>query len=88
MNMLDRFKGLNNAQASSNRIPPPSLGRAAYLINSVRMHDNRKGGYRVEVLATSLWCIEPGTTADGDKAGSRSLCSAGIISSSSSSSSV
>lgn len=69
MNMLDRFKGLNNAQASSNRIPPPSLGRAAYLINSVRMHDNRKGGYRVEVLATALWGIEPGTTADGDKAG-------------------
>jgi hypothetical protein len=69
MNMLDRFKGLSNAQASSNRIPPPALGKAAYLINSVRMHDNRKGGFRVEVLMSCLWGLEPGKTADGDAAG-------------------
>lgn len=69
-NMLDKFKGMNTAQASgSTRIPDPELGKAAYLLNSVRMHENRKGGFRVEVLMTALWGIAPGKTHDGKEAG-------------------
>lgn len=65
-NVTDRFAGMSMAEASTGRTPNPSLGKATYLINQVRMHDNtRKGGFRVEVSATCLWDIENGKTHDG-----------------------
>ncbi len=70
MSVLDRFKGMSTAQASSStNTPGPALGKGAYLINSVRMHENRKGGFRVEILATCLWGIAPGKDADGNEKG-------------------
>ena len=68
-NVADRFAGMSKAEASTGRTPNPSLGKAAYLVSQVRMHDNtRKGGYRVEISATCLWEIEKGKTHDGKEA--------------------
>ena len=69
-NMLDKFAGMSTAQATgSTRIPQPEVGKSAILLNSVRMHENRKGGFRVEIQGTTLWGIAPGKKSDGTEAG-------------------
>lgn len=65
MSIADRFKGMNKAEVKGSRLPSPALGKAAFLVNAIRMHDNRdKVGFRVEVSMTCLWPIEKGKTHD------------------------
>ncbi len=64
-NFTDKFKGMSKAEVRMGRVPNPNLGKGAYLVNTVRMHDGRTGGFRAEVLLTCLWPIEKGQTYDG-----------------------
>ena len=67
-NIMDRFKNMGSAEVSSRRLPAPLPGKAAFLINSVRMHDNeRKGGYRVEIKMTALWPVNNGKNEQGQE---------------------
>ena len=60
-----RFTGMAKAEVKAGRIPSPNLGKAAYLVSSVRMHDSRNGdGFRAEIAMTCLWSIAEGQTFD------------------------
>jgi len=68
MSIADRFKGCAKAEVKTGRVPNPNLGKAAYLIDSIRMKESSrvdKPGFRVEVNMTTLWGIENGKDASG-----------------------
>lgn len=70
--IMARFKGCATADVRSGRVPNPELGKAAYLINSVRMKDSTRPGstnYRVEIGMTALWPVAAGEDADGVEKG-------------------
>ena len=67
-NFAEKFSGMSAAESKSTRTPNPALGKAAYLVSSVRMHDSRTGdSFRAEVDLTCLWPIEEGETCDKAK---------------------
>jgi hypothetical protein len=59
------FKGLSDASVGT-RLPTPAIGTADYLVNSIKMHENREGGHRVNVNCTCLRVIN-GDQRVGDK---------------------
>jgi len=67
--IASRFKGCAAAEVKAGRVPNPELGKAAYLIDTVRMKDGRNGGFRTEVNMTCLYGIQAGTTSEGKEAG-------------------
>lgn len=69
MSIADRFAGSSVIKISASRVPNPALGRAVYLIDTVRMKDGRTGGFRVEVGMTCLWGINSGVDASGVERG-------------------
>jgi hypothetical protein len=70
MSVLDRFKGCAAADANTGRTPKPSLGKAVYLITTVRMKDSTRGnGFRVETKYICLWGISAGQNANGTEEG-------------------
>lgn len=69
MSMLDAFKGMGSAQVHAGRLPPPALGKSAFLINSVRVLKNRVAGTRTEIIMTALWGITAGVTCEGNASG-------------------
>lgn len=70
MSIADRFKGCAKAEVKTGRVPNPNLGKAAYLIDSIRMKESTradKPGFRVEINMTTLWGIENGKDANGNE---------------------
>ena len=65
-NFAGAFKGMSTAKVTSGRTPNPALGKAVYLIDSVRMHDGRTGGYRAQITASCLWGIDNGLNSAGE----------------------
>lgn len=64
-NFAGKFEGMAKAESKAGRVPNPNLGKAAYLVSSVRMHDSRTGdSFRSELLLTCLWPISDGETHD------------------------
>jgi hypothetical protein len=71
-NPADRFKGCAKAEVKAGRTPNPNLGKAAYLIDLVRLKESSKEGnpgFRVEIAMTCLWGIEAGQSAAGEAVG-------------------
>jgi len=62
------FKGLSKATVSS-RLPDPRVGKADYLLNSMRVRENRDGSNRVQVSLTCLRGLTEGSDQKGDKVG-------------------
>jgi len=68
------FAGLDKAKAQGGRLPKPALGKAAYLVESIRTKDNeRSSGFRTEIIATCLWGIDKGKTHDGQEVAGESV---------------
>lgn len=64
-NFTEKFSGMAKAEVNAGRVPKPNLGKAAYLVSTVRMKDSRVGGgFRCVLDLTCLWGIAEGQTHD------------------------